>query len=183
MIDDFNDMLRLERVEENFCAARADRRIDFRRVPCRSTDQDEICRCAFLEKFPDIFRDARRIFIIVSRFEMNPLVFEHLEELIQHHRIEFADFINEKDAAMRIRHKAGLWFRDAFIRQIPLRALIDRIMDRTDQWFVMSRLSQRSVVPSHSTNGAFSPKAVKGSFFASSRTSLAAVVLPTPGGP
>ena len=54
--------------------------------------------------------------------------------------------------------QARFRFRNARIGQIAASPLINRIVNRADEGLVISRESQRRVVPSVSTKGALGPK-------------------------
>ena len=64
---------------------------------------------------------------------MDALVFEDFQQLVQEDGVEFADLIDEEDAAMSVRDKAGLRLRDSFIGELLPRALIQWVVHGADQ--------------------------------------------------
>ena len=126
--DDFHDVGGRERLEVDLRAARAQRGIDVPRVARRRADEHEVRGRALLEELPDVGRHLRVGRVVVRRVEIGALVLEDLEELVLQHLVHLTDLVDEEDAAVRVRHEAGLRLGNAVVGERLLRALIDGVV-------------------------------------------------------
>ena len=85
-----------------------------------------------LEDVVDVGRDVSVLGVIIGAIEEDLAVLQHLQQLVELDRVQFADLVQEQDAAVGLGDRSGLGLRDAGHAQRP-RPLIDRVMHRTDQ--------------------------------------------------
>ena len=69
---------------------------------------------------------------IIRTVEIHPPVLQHFQELVHLHRVQFADFVQKQNAAMRARYRAGFGLRHA-LRAERACTLVNRIVNGADQ--------------------------------------------------
>ena len=103
------------------------------RIARRRPDENKVRRRPFLKELADVGRHALVVGVIVRRFKVGTLVLKNFEQLVLQHLVHLADLVDEENAAVRVRHKPGLWFGYAAVREALLRSLIDGVMHRAKQ--------------------------------------------------
>ena len=102
-------------------------------VARRRADEHEVGGRTLLEQLPYVGRHLLVRVVVICRLEEGALVFQHLQELVLQHFVHLADLVDEEDAAVRLRHHAGLRLGDAAVGKVAPRPLVDGIVHRAQE--------------------------------------------------
>ncbi len=126
------NLLRCQCAEKHLHAPGAQRRTDFRRAACRRADQAEICRKAVTENVVNVARNAGVVRVIIGTVQHHAAIFQHFEQLIHLHGVQFANLVQKKHAAVCTRHRPWFGLRHALRAELT-GALINRVVNAADE--------------------------------------------------
>ncbi|MNJ45646.1 hypothetical protein D3C77_407520 [compost metagenome] len=81
------------------------------RRTCRRTDQPKVSRQSILKNVMDIGRSPGVFRVIVGALQIHLAILQHLQHFIHLDGVKLPNFIDEQNAAVRLRNRSWLWLR------------------------------------------------------------------------